>query len=97
MIGREFKNVDWVEIVVLGLVTVMVCAVFLIIASAWHRDGWERTGAVTVDGHVSVWVSHHARVVVVDGCEYLFVDEGSDRQAVAHKGNCRFCRSRPSR
>lgn len=34
------------------------------------------------------------KVVVIDSCEYLYTDIGSNSQNIFHKGNCKFCKYR---
>ena len=33
------------------------------------------------------------KIIEVDSCEYLFY-EGGHRMAIAHKGNCKYCKAR---
>lgn len=34
------------------------------------------------------------RTTIIDSCEYLYADQGSNGQIITHKGNCKFCEER---
>lgn len=48
------------------------------------------TEAERITKHLN-WIHDHAEVVVIDGCQYIFMETGVNdnySMAITHKGNC---------
>ncbi len=38
--------------------------------------------------------NYEFKTTVIDSCEYLYANEGSNGFVLTHKGNCKFCKAR---